>query len=60
MLCTPELQAFSSVYAAGRPQVVFTRLIADLETPVSAFLKLTDNRPYSFLCRRSCRPWPPT
>ena len=49
MLCTPELQAFSSVYAAGRPQVVFTRLIADLETPVSAFLKLTDNRPYSFL-----------
>lgn len=49
MLCTPGAEAFRNVYDAGRPQVVFTRLIADLETPVSAFLKLTDNRPYSFL-----------
>jgi anthranilate synthase component 1 len=49
MLCTPAFEDFRATYEAGRPQVVFTRLIADLETPVSAFLKLTDNRPYSFL-----------
>ncbi len=49
MHCTPAFESFRSLYESGRPQVVFTRLIADLETPVSAFLKLTDNRPYSFL-----------
>ena len=38
-------------------QVVWTRLIADLETPVSAMLKLSDGRPMSCLleiCRRRC------
>ncbi len=49
MESTPSFEDFRSAYEQGRPQVVFTRLIADLETPVSAFLKLTDNRPYSFL-----------
>jgi anthranilate synthase component 1 len=49
MQCTPDAESFRAAYEAGRPQVVFTRLIADLETPVSAFLKLTDNRPFSFL-----------
>jgi anthranilate synthase component I len=45
----PELAEFISVYAAGRPQVVWTSLVADLETPVSAMLKLAEGRPYSFL-----------
>ena len=45
----PEFSAFAEAYGAGRPQVVWTRLIADLETPVSAMLKLADGRPYSFL-----------
>ena len=36
-------------YEAGTAQVVSTSLVADLETPVSAFLKLADGRPYSFL-----------
>jgi len=49
MQSTPAFEDFRAVYDAGRPQVVITRLVADLETPVSAFLKLTDNRPYSFL-----------
>ena len=31
-------------YAAGRPRLVSARLIADLETPVSAFLKLSASR----------------
>ena len=45
----PSRDTFSKTYEAGRPQVVWTRLVADLETPVSAFLKLADGRPYSFL-----------
>jgi anthranilate synthase component I len=37
----PDTATFETAYAAGKPQVVWTRLIADLETPVSAYLKLT-------------------
>ena len=33
----------------GEPQIVSTRLVADLETPVSAKLKLARNARYSFL-----------
>ena len=36
----PGLDAFSAAYARGKPQVVWTRLVADLETPVSAYMKL--------------------
>ena len=35
----PEI-AFAERYGRGEPQVVWTTLVADLETPVSAFLKL--------------------
>lgn len=45
----PSLDTFSDTYEAGQSQVVWTRLVADLETPVSAFLKLAEERPYSFL-----------
>ena len=45
----PSQEQFSTAYAAGRPQVVWTTLVADLETPVSAMLKLADGRPNSFL-----------
>ncbi len=45
----PSRAAFRSAYEAGQSQVVWTTLVADLETPVSAMLKLTDGRPYSFL-----------
>ncbi len=37
----PSFEDFAEVYARGEPQVVWTRLIADLETPVSAYMKLT-------------------
>src|SRR5215469_7684998 len=36
----PAFDAFSAGYASGRAQLVYTRLVADMETPVSAFLKL--------------------
>ena len=45
----PEPSAFAAAYGEGRPQVVWTTLVADLETPVSAMLKLADGRPLSFL-----------
>jgi anthranilate synthase component 1 len=45
----PDFATFASVYDEGLPQVVWTRLVADLETPVSAMLKIADERPNSFL-----------
>ena len=45
----PEPSAFEATYRAGRPQLVWTRLVADLETPVSALLKLAKGQPMSFL-----------
>jgi len=44
-----ERTAFVSGLSAGRPQVVVRRLIDDLETPVSAFLKVGHGRPYASL-----------
>ena len=49
MQITPDYEEFESRYRKGAAQVVFTRLVADLETPVSAMLKLARNEPYSFL-----------
>ena len=49
MRTLPDIAAFAEAYGAGRPQVVWTTLVADLETPVSAMLKLTDGRPHCFL-----------
>src|SRR5471032_1223145 len=45
----PEFGAFAKTYDAGRPQAVYARLVADLETPVSAFLKLAEGRENAFL-----------
>src|SRR4029077_10808401 len=45
----PSVESFAARYAAGEPQVVWTTLVADLETPVSAFLKIAGSRPMSFL-----------
>lgn len=45
----PGFDAFRDVYDGGRPQVVWTRLVADLDTPVSAMVKLAGNFADSFL-----------
>ena len=39
-----SFEDFSRRYEAGEAQLVATRLVADLETPVSAFLKLSAGR----------------
>src|SRR5881275_1891511 len=49
MQISPSPEAFAARYARGEPQVVWTTLVADLETPVSAFLKVAGGRPMSFL-----------
>ena len=46
---TPDYGHFSQAYERGEAQIVSTRLVADLETPVSAMLKLARNARYSFL-----------
>lgn len=45
----PAFDKFEPAYKAGTAQVVWTRLVADLETPVSAYLKLAKEEPNSFL-----------
>jgi len=43
MIVEPAEQDFAARYETGAPQVVWTHLVADLETPVSAFLKVGGN-----------------
>jgi anthranilate synthase component 1 len=49
MKVEPSSSEFCARYNAGKAQLVFTRLIADLETPVAAMLKLAAGKSYSFL-----------
>src|SRR5215203_872196 len=49
MQIEPSADAFAARYDRGEPQVLWTTLVADLETPVSAFLKVAGSRPMSFL-----------
>jgi anthranilate synthase component 1 len=45
----PDYPSFQAGYRSGRRQLVWRRLIDDLETPVSAYLKIAHGRPYAFL-----------
>jgi anthranilate synthase component 1 len=45
----PAFDAFAAGHAAGRAQLLYTRLVADMETPVSAFLKLGEGKDNAFL-----------
>jgi anthranilate synthase component I len=49
MALEPAFDDFRRGFEAGRNQVVWTRLVADLDTPVSLMLKLTEARKDSFL-----------
>jgi len=49
MQIEPAVDAFDGRYLQGEPQVVWTTLVADLDTPVSAFLKVAGGQPMSFL-----------
>src|SRR6185312_17349117 len=49
MQIEPPDSVFADRYGLGEAQVVWTTLVADLETPVSAFLKLGGGKAMSFL-----------
>jgi anthranilate synthase component I len=42
-------EAFAARYVAGASQIVFRRVVADLETPIGTYLKLADGRKNTFL-----------
>src|SRR5689334_9745013 len=49
MEISPDVSAFTARYNAGEAQLVWTTLVGDLETPVSAFLKIAGGKPNAFL-----------
>ncbi|MFA3915685.1 anthranilate synthase component I [Ruegeria hyattellae] len=49
MAVIPEYDAFARAYGAGENQVVYARLAADLDTPVSLMLKLTGAQKDAFM-----------
>lgn len=48
-MLSPDFNSFQSTYNEGVPQLLWTRLVADLETPVSVYLKIAAEKPNSFL-----------
>ena len=49
MQLTPSFEEFAAKYEAGENQLVYSRLAADLDTPVSVMLKLSDAQRDSFI-----------
>ncbi|MEO0401026.1 MAG: anthranilate synthase component I [Pseudomonadota bacterium] len=49
MALVPDYDSFAADYTAGKNQVVYTRLAADLDTPVSLMLKLTGAQKDAFV-----------
>lgn len=49
MALTPDFNSFAKAYDGGANQVVYTRLAADLDTPVSLMLKLTGAQKDAFM-----------
>ncbi len=46
---SPEFDSFASGYEAGEGQIVCRRVVNDVDTPVSAYLKIAAGKPYAFL-----------
>ncbi|MBL8710165.1 MAG: anthranilate synthase component I [Rhodospirillaceae bacterium] len=49
MKVEPDFERFAAAHESGKAQLVWTRLIADLETTISVMLKLADGRANSIL-----------
>ncbi|MEX0367363.1 MAG: anthranilate synthase component I [Ruegeria sp.] len=49
MALVPDYDTFEAAYSAGKNQVVYARLAADLDTPVSLMLKLTGAQKDAFV-----------
>ena len=46
---SPDKRDFLTSYNAGTAQLVYTRVVNDLDTPVSAYMKIAKGKPYAFL-----------
>ncbi|HEY8595711.1 MAG TPA: anthranilate synthase component I [Devosiaceae bacterium] len=44
-----DFSAFAARYEAGHGQIVWRRIVADLETPIGAYLKLAQGRDHTFM-----------
>lgn len=45
----PSIEGFVAQYERAETQLVYTRMINDIDTPVSAYLKIAKGKPYAFL-----------
>jgi anthranilate synthase component 1 len=48
-MVSPDIEAFRDGYGRGVAQLVWTRIVDDLETPVSAYLKIAQGEANAFL-----------
>src|SRR5579862_5517531 len=48
-MIAPDLASFRRLYDSGAAQLVWTRIVDDLETPVSAYLKIGHGKANAFL-----------
>ncbi|QUD90630.1 anthranilate synthase component I [Phenylobacterium montanum] len=48
-MIAPDLASFRRLYDSGAAQLVWTRIVDDLETPVSAYLKIAHGKANAFL-----------
>lgn len=46
---SPDFDSFEAKFAAGEGQIVYRRIVNDVDTPVSAYLKIAAGKPYAFL-----------
>ena len=44
-----DFQRFAEQYEAGKSQIVWRRIVADLETPIGTYLKLAQGRKNTYL-----------
>ncbi|MBT7076598.1 MAG: anthranilate synthase component I, partial [Pelagibacterales bacterium] len=49
MIYQPNLKTFNQVINKNKSHVIWTTLVADLDTPVSTMIRIGQNSPYSFL-----------
>ena len=53
MITKPSLDDIRALRDQGNLCPIYAEILADLETPVSAFVKIAGDRPHSFLLERS-------
>ena len=46
---SPNFKTFSADFERNQPSLVYTKVVNDLDTPVSAYMKIAKGKPYAFL-----------